>query len=175
FTASSLRTYLRERLPSPMVPTFIVFLEALPLTPNGKVDRMALPVVDRAQLHQDETQISSPSGAGLQTVLHELLGQIWKDVLTLPQVGIHDNFFELGGHSLLATQVVARMRRVLDVDVPLRSLFEAPTIAQLSQHLEDLMRSASTGSAQGTIPTVMERPGDLPLSFAQERLWFLDQ
>jgi hypothetical protein len=89
------------------------------------------------------------------------------------QVSIDDNFFELGGHSLLATQVIARVRQTVQVDLPLRSLFEAPTIAQLAQPLSALMREEAFTPAAALVP--MERPADLPLSFAQERLWFLHQ
>src|SRR5437763_285718 len=187
-----------------MVPTSFIFLKTLPLSVNGKVDRKALPVLDSVEaglvpaLHEG-TEIVLP-----QTPLQEQLARIWAELLHSPQMGIHHNFFELGGHSLLVTQVVARIRQTLQVDLPLRDLFEAPTIAQLSVHLEELMSEAPSpydsvkleGSeqtqgkdanllptalgqdrceARGTTPTPMERPSDLPLSFAQERLWFLYQ
>jgi len=115
-----------------MIPAAIALLPALPLTPNGKIDRQALPEVsfsctDRVAVDQ------AP-----QTEIEQKLAAIWMRLLGLSQVGIHDNFFELGGHSLLATQLMSRIRDVLQVEVPLRSLFEAPTIAALANQIETL-------------------------------------
>jgi amino acid adenylation domain-containing protein len=173
---SQVQGYLRERLTDYMIPTRVVFLESMPLTPNGKVDRKALPEIgDLAQRNQNETLMAPSCGANPQaTMLQELLVPIWKDILGVrTQVGIHDNFFELGGHSLLVAQVIARIRQILGMDLPLRSLFDTPTIAALASHLEGLMRRAPSYDVLPLGP--MERPIDLPLSFAQERLWFLNQ
>ncbi len=174
-TYNDLSTHLRRQLPQYMIPASIVFLESMPLTPNGKIDRKALPVPDRSQFPEGTKMAPGASNllAVPQTLLQAQLALIWTESLQLSQVGIYDNFFELGGHSLLAAQVVWRIRQTLRVDVPLRSLFEAPTIAQLSHHLEELMRCAPSVVISPLLP--MERPIDLPLSFAQERLWFLDQ
>ncbi len=129
-----LRSYLKQKLPEYMVPSAFVTLETLPLTANGKVDRRALPVPDRAK---------ALAGAYVapRSPVEETLVGIWAELLRLKQVGIHDNFFELGGHSLLATQMVSRVRDAFGVELPLRSLFEAPTIAQLAKVIEDLKTS----------------------------------
>jgi acyl carrier protein len=109
-----------------LVPSAFVFLDSLPLTPHGKVDRKALPAPEQSRPELDET-FSAP-----RTAVEGLLAGIWAEVLKIDKVGIHDNFFDLGGHSLLATQVVSRIRRSLRVEVPLRTMFEAPTIAGLA-------------------------------------------
>jgi amino acid adenylation domain-containing protein len=128
--APALQGHLRKHLPDYMVPTFVIFLETLPLNPNGKVDRKALPVLDRSQL-PESTEMVAP-----QTPLQEQLAVIWAELLNLPQVGTQHNFFELGGHSLLATQLVARVRTLFQVEIPLRRLFETPTIADLALAIE---------------------------------------
>ncbi|HVR98785.1 MAG TPA: amino acid adenylation domain-containing protein, partial [Thermoanaerobaculia bacterium] len=161
--AGDLRGYLQERLPDYMVPSAFVALEALPLTPNGKVDRKALPAPDA---------VNVSAGSEPLDLVEELLAGIWAEVLGLGRVGVHDDFFALGGHSLLATQVVSRVRAVLGVELPLRALFESPTVAGLGQSLRTV-RESGEGQAPPIAP--VPRDGDLPLSFAQQRLWFLDQ
>jgi amino acid adenylation domain-containing protein len=126
-TPSSLRNFLKSKLPDYMIPNAFVFLENLPLTPNGKINRRALPIPDYTQTNL-EVDFVPPSNDTEQE-----LAAIWTEVLNLKQVGIHDNFFELGGHSLLATQVISRLREVFSLDFPLRYLFENPTIAELAQ------------------------------------------
>jgi acyl carrier protein len=113
-----------------MVPAVFVFLDALPLTPNGKVDRRALPVPDPARPVLEETLVTP------RTPVEAVLAGIWSEVLRLERVGVHDNFFALGGHSLVATQVIARLRDTLQVDLPLRRVFEAPTVADLARYVE---------------------------------------
>jgi len=125
-TINMLRNFLKQKLPDYMVPSAFVFLDALPLTPSGKVDRRALPAPD-----QSRPELESPFVAP-RTPVEEALAGIWAEVLKLKQVGVRDNFFDLGGHSLLATQVMSRVRAVLKVELPLRALFEKPTIAELS-------------------------------------------
>ena len=162
---SELRTYLTRRIPEYMIPAAFVMLEQLPLSAHGKVDRKALP----APVIKQDTSTYAPPG----TVLEQLLAQIWSEVLRIEPPGIHENFFELGGHSLLATQVVAQVRERLQLEMPLRALFESPTIAGLAEQLESLRREQ-----QGVaMPALCARQRDAVVlaSFAQERLWFLEQ
>ncbi|BCL80831.1 hypothetical protein ccbrp13_32960 [Ktedonobacteria bacterium brp13] len=164
---AQLREYIQQRLPEYMVPARFVILEALPRTPHGKVDRRAL-----SQLHTLDAEVVRSSVAP-RTFVEELLVEIWCEILKRPVVSIHSNFFELGGHSLLATQLMARIRSVLLVEIPLRCLFEDPTIAGLAQRVEQELR----GGASQTIPPLVpgERSDNIPLSFAQRRLWFLNR
>ncbi|MEA2693841.1 MAG: hypothetical protein QOJ16_3228, partial [Acidobacteriota bacterium] len=161
---------LRERLsailPEYMVPQALVRLEKLPLTPNGKVDRRALPAPEWDGLEPGE--LAPP-----RTVLEEVLVGLWSDVLGVPRLGIHDDFFALGGHSLLATRLISRVRAAFQVDLPLRELFEAPTVAGLARRLESARRQGLGLEAPPLVP--VDRSGPLPLSFAQQRLWFLQQ
>ena len=163
---TTLSAWLREKLPEHMVPSAFVVLEALPLTANGKVDRAALPAPD---LRGDESSYEPPADA-----LEERLAGIWQEVLRLDRVGVHDNFFALGGHSLLATQVVSRVREVLGKDMPLRRIFEAPTIRQLAEGLREERPAEPSAPLLAPLAAVVAEGGE-PLSFAQQRLWFLDQ
>ncbi|CAG0937718.1 fengycin family lipopeptide synthetase D [Thermoflexales bacterium] len=165
-SANELRQFLHNTLPDYMIPAVFVSLESLPLTPNGKIDRHTLPVPDEI------LAVGQESYTAPRTSMEEELVAIWTDVLHLERVGIHDNFFAVGGHSLLATQVVSRLNQTLKVQLPLRGLFEAPTIAELAGHL-DALAHTPTPDQPRIVPT--SRPEHLPLSFAQERLWFLDQ
>ncbi|MBD1865229.1 MULTISPECIES: non-ribosomal peptide synthetase [Trichocoleus] len=159
-----LRSFMQEQLPIYMVPTAFVRLESLPLTVNGKIDRRALPAPDRTTF--EPAEYIAP-----HTTTEAQLANIWAEVLKLERVGITDNFFELGGHSLLGTQVVSRIRDLFQVEVPLRHLFNAPTIAELGKHLE------AVGVERSPLDTIqpIPRTEKLLLSFAQQRLWFLDQ
>ena len=169
-TGAELQTYLRERLPEYMVPQRWVVLEQMPLTRNGKVDREALPAPTATRVIDWEKAEATP--------VEELVAGIWSEVLKLEAVGRDESFFELGGHSLLATQVVSRVREVFGVEVELRSLFEAPTVRGLSRSIEEELRAG-----EGLVVPPLQREaaererwgGLLPLSFAQQRLWFLDQ
>ena len=164
---SELRTYLQEKLPDYMVPAAFVRLEKLPLTRNGKVDRKALPAPDSKQLEQEHSYV------GPRTAMEELLAGIWGIVLGIRQIGVHDDFFNLGGHSLLATQIISRVRRTFEVELPLRALFVSPTIAGLAELIETARREHQKIKEP---PLIMASKREkLPLSFAQQRLWFLDQ
>ncbi|MBD2559797.1 MULTISPECIES: non-ribosomal peptide synthetase [Nostoc] len=166
-TSSELRNYLKGRMPNYMVPTAFVMLEALPLTPNGKVDRRSLPAPDTVRPELNEGFVAP------RTPVEDLLAGIWSQVLSLERVGIHDNFFDLGGHSLLATQVMSRLYKAFQIELPLRYLFESPTIARLAEHIETAIR---TGSGLTVVPLEsVSRDKDLPLSFSQQRLWLLNQ
>ncbi|QDE69016.1 non-ribosomal peptide synthetase [Myxococcus xanthus] len=161
---AALKAFLQQRLPGHMVPSALVVLETLPLTPNGKVDWRALPVPDVS------ARGSAPAYEAPASPMEETLAAVWAHVLRMERVGRQDDFFASGGHSLLATQVVARVRAVLGVEVPLRALFEAPTLRSFAQQVEQATRSQ-------TLPALRPMPrGDrVPLSFAQQRLWFLDR
>ncbi|MCG1040188.1 amino acid adenylation domain-containing protein, partial [Mycetohabitans sp. B7] len=162
--ASTLRAQMAARLPEYMVPSAFVRLDAWPLTPNGKLDRRALPAPDDAALaHQ---AYEAPQGE-----LEATLAEIWAELLGVKQVGRHDSFFALGGHSLLAVRLMNRVRW-LGADVPLATLFATPTLAAFAAALE-----AHWQQGPDTLPeiTPVSREGSLPLSFAQQRLWFLAQ
>src|SRR5262249_19316346 len=121
------REFLSERLPEDMVPAVFVEMERLPLTPNGKLDRRGLPAPDRADMELDQVYVPP------RTPVEEIVVGIFEEVLSLDRVGVHDNFFEIGGHSLLATQVISRARNTFEVEINVRSLFEAVTAARLAE------------------------------------------
>jgi amino acid adenylation domain-containing protein len=165
-TGEELQGYLRGRLPDYMAPSAFVRLEALPLTPNGKLDRRALPAPDASRPRLREGFVP-PRGP-----FEELLAGIWSDVLGVESPGARDNFFALGGHSLLATRVVSRVAGALGVDLPVSSLFESQTIAELAARVEAAAEAAPVEAA----PLARRERGPVsPMSFAQQRLWFLDQ
>ncbi len=168
-TAGELRTHLRERLPEYMVPAAFTVLPALPLTANGKVDRAALPAPDPGQA-AEATAFTAP-----RTPLEEALAGIWSQILGVERVGAHDDFFALGGHSLLATRVTSRIRADLGADVAVRTLFACPTPARLAAAIGSAAPEGAPGAAPGAIVPAPRDAGPLPLSFAQQRLWFLDQ
>ncbi|HET6974042.1 MAG TPA: amino acid adenylation domain-containing protein [Pyrinomonadaceae bacterium] len=161
---TELRDHLKQKLPHYMIPSAFVVLDKLPLSPNGKIDRRALPAPE-ALTPDVENDFVAP-----RDQREEMIAGIWAAVLNVEQVGIHQNFFDLGGHSLLATQVIARLNEAFHVDLPLRSLFESPTVAALA---ERVIHSSGAHYAQPI--EHVARDGPLPLSFAQQRLWFLDQ
>ncbi len=162
-----LRHFLQSRLPEYMLPASFIFLDTLPLNPNGKIDRRALPVPDISGVSLSNNFIPP------QNPTEEVLATIWAKVLRLEQVGIHDNFFELGGHSLLATQVMSRIRQALGIEIPLKLLFENPTIASLAEAIAQNQTQGDDPQNQ-TIPQIANRES-APLSFAQQRVWFLEQ
>jgi amino acid adenylation domain-containing protein len=160
-----LREHLKGRVPDYMIPAAFVLLERLPLTVNGKVDRRALP------LPVEEPETVGAAYVAPRSPEEEMLAAIWTDLLGLPRVGMDDDFFALGGHSLLAAQLVARVRAVAGADLALATVFERPTIAGLAPLL-------AAGRAETAVQPVIERGDDAewaPLSFSQERLWFLEQ
>ncbi|MBA3530781.1 MAG: amino acid adenylation domain-containing protein, partial [Ardenticatenales bacterium] len=161
----ALPAFLREKLPEYMIPAHIVLLENLPLTATGKLDRKALPVLT--------WQPTAGRFTAPRTPTEESLAEIWAEVLALERVGVEESFFALGGHSLLATRCMSRIRQRFEMDLPLRILFEYPTIAALGPEIDRLRQAAQGLAAPPMIP--IERGADLPLSFAQQRLWFLEQ
>jgi hypothetical protein len=164
--ANELREFLKNEVPAYMLPAAFVFLDALPLTPLGKIDRNALPEPARTRPALDVPYVM-PSGP-----LETRLAQIWTELLGIGEIGVHDDFFDLGGNSLLAMQVVARVAMVFGTRVPLRRFVESPTIADLRKEIPS--DSGTIGPLSSGI-RVVQRNQPLPLSFAQQRLWFLDQ
>jgi amino acid adenylation domain-containing protein len=161
-SVSDLRDALSRELPDYMVPSAFVQLDALPLTANGKVDRKALPAPEATAMSVREYE--APQGD-----IEEAIAALWQEQLKMPRVGRQDNFFELGGHSLLAVQLIAHIRAALGVEVPLRDLFASPSLAALAESVR-----AAGASTMGQIQRA-DRSQPLPLSLAQQRLWFLDQ
>ncbi|HYH80745.1 MAG TPA: amino acid adenylation domain-containing protein [Longimicrobium sp.] len=162
----ALRAHLSGRLPDYMVPGAFVVLDRIPLTPNGKVDRRALPAPGHDP-SRDEAYVAP------RTSTEAALAEIWAEVLGLGRVGVEENFFALGGHSLIATRVTARAREAFRIELPLRALFEAQTVAGLAARVDELRGSGAGAEVPPIVP--VPRIGELPLSFAQQRLWFLDQ
>ncbi|MBD2625733.1 non-ribosomal peptide synthetase [Trichormus variabilis] len=159
------RNFLKAKLPDYMIPSAFVILKSLPLTANGKLDRQALPAPE--EIVSRETTFIAP-----RTPVEEVLAGIWGQLLGVKQISINDNFFDLGGHSLLATQVISRIRTTFNVEIPLPQLFESANLAALAAQIEIAMRGE-----QQEIKTItpVTRNQNLPLSFAQQRLWFFDQ
>ena len=166
-TTKEIREFLKQRLPEYMLPSAYIILKAFPLTSNGKIDRRALKAPNLEELRQN-------TFVAPRNPTEEIIASIIANVLGLEQIGIHDNFFELGGHSLLATRVVSKLSEAFTTEIPLRRLFESPTVAELAQLITSLSPTDST-KLPPTIPSVSQDRHEFPLSFAQSRLWFLDQ
>jgi amino acid adenylation domain-containing protein len=165
--AAELRDFLRERLPEHMVPSGVAILDRFPLTASSKVDRRALPDPERAA---EEGDFLAPVGE-----IEETLAAVWARLLGVERVSRQADFFALGGHSLLATQLVSRLREVFGVELPLRRVFEASTLGALGQAVEQARRERTATATPPLQPRPQEDGEPLPLSFAQERLWFIDQ
>jgi amino acid adenylation domain-containing protein len=167
-SAVDLRSFLNNKLPDYMVPSTFVILESLPLTPNNKIDYRALASIEYSR--SESASIFTPPS----TPTEEIIAGIWSEVLGLERLGIHDDFFELGGHSLKATQIASRVRSAFQIELPVHRIFECNTVAKLSVSLD----AAGTAEAPvlNTSPRRIEEKGAMfPLSFAQQRLWFLSQ
>ncbi|HUC10574.1 MAG TPA: amino acid adenylation domain-containing protein [Stellaceae bacterium] len=164
---SELRSRLKDQMPEYMIPSAWAVLERLPRLPNGKINKAALPI-------EEAVSPAAQSKFAPATGTEDLLISIWTKLLNLPHIGPRDNFFDLGGHSLLATQLISRLRHTFSVDLPLRSVFEGPTVVQLARAVDDAVRRRKNFAPLPQIaPT--PRAANLPLSFAQQRLWFLQQ
>ncbi|WP_158616584.1 non-ribosomal peptide synthetase [Corallococcus sp. CA054B] len=163
-TGATLREHVRRELPEVMCPAAFVLLPALPLTPTGKVDRQALPAPELERP-------TSPEDTAPRTATEQKLAGLWTELLG-GAVGLHEDWFALGGHSLLAARLLARVREVFGVELPLRTLFEAPTVASLAARIDGGVRAPARGPA---LKHQTDRAPEAPLSYAQERLWFLDQ
>jgi amino acid adenylation domain-containing protein len=164
---AKLREFLAESLIEETIPNLFVHLKRIPLTLNGKINHAGLPTVEEARKLIKRNYVAPASEA------EKMVAESWGKVLGVEQVGVEDNFFELGGHSLLATQIISRLRSVCGVELPLRSLFERPTVGGLAELLEQTLRSQERAGR----PAIrkISRTAELPLSFSQQRLWFLDQ
>jgi non-ribosomal peptide synthetase component F/acyl carrier protein len=167
FSTTELRRKLLETLPDYMVPSAVILMVQMPRLANSKIDRHALPAPDGSSEAVEGSYVAP------RTPVEEVVAGIWAHALRVEQVSIYDDFFILGGHSLTATQVLSRIRETFQIEMPLRTLFDEPTVHGLSRHIEDA-RQANAG-VQAPPMNRVSREGDLPLSFAQQRLWFLDQ
>ncbi|MEG3938620.1 amino acid adenylation domain-containing protein [Microcoleus sp. S36b_A3] len=165
----SWRNGIQHKLPEYMMPAAFVILESMPLTPNGKVDRRALPAAPSTLETETESSFVAPSNS-----VEEAIASIWCEVMGIERIGIHQNFFELGGHSLMAGQIVFRLGNQLSVDLSLRTLFLAPTIAGLATEVSKQLRGSDSEETSSPLPSVVRRQ-EFPLSFAQQRMWFLHQ
>ncbi|MFN2235434.1 MAG: non-ribosomal peptide synthetase, partial [Anaerolineales bacterium] len=161
------RRFLKEKVPEYMIPSAFVLLDKLPLTSNGKLDREALPLPDQVRPELDSTIVAP------RTPVEQRITAIWKDVLGMEQIGVHDNFFELGGHSLLATQVITRVRQAFQAEIPLGDFFDVPTVAGLATYLEENDITKPIRLMPPILPITPHT--ERKLSFAQQRLWFVDQ
>jgi amino acid adenylation domain-containing protein len=176
-TAPSLKKFVRERVPDYMLPEAIILLEEMPITANGKIDRKRLSSMPLQPLLKEVGRQAEQEYLGARTPAEEILVGIFEKVLKLDRIGVRDNFFEIGGHSLLATQVVSQIRNVFGVEMSARSIFEDATVESLARSIEEAM---GAGVRDGAPPLVRvdrdgREGGGYPLSFAQQRLWFLDQ
>jgi amino acid adenylation domain-containing protein len=161
---ASLRNHLRKHLPEYMVPGACVLLPEMPLTANGKTDRRVLEEMEYREACEADEMPRSPE--------EDIISGIWTELLKVERVGVHENFFAIGGHSLLATQVISRMRKIFDVQLSLGVLFDTPTISELAREV----RAAYRRNQQSAPPiSRTEIYRELPLSFSQQRLWFIDQ
>ncbi|HEY0727647.1 MAG TPA: condensation domain-containing protein, partial [Pyrinomonadaceae bacterium] len=164
--SEELRSYLAQLVPPTMLPSAFVTLEQLPRTLNGKIDRKALPALETVR---PETETDN----GQWSPLEQIVAGVWCEVLRLERIGRQGNFFNLGGHSLLVTQVLARVREHLKVELPVRSLFEAPTVEQFSRLLQEQLSRGP--QRELTSIARVDRNGELPLSYSQQRMWFFEQ
>ncbi|MFN8439524.1 MAG: amino acid adenylation domain-containing protein [Caldilineaceae bacterium] len=164
---ATLKSFLAEHLPNYMVPAAVIVLPEFPLNNSGKVDRKALP---RPDFEESADTYVAPTNA-----IEEKLAMIWQEVLSTKRPSVESNFFDLGGHSLLATQVISRIRQQFALELPLRTLFETPTIRGIARHIAQSTTAESIPMPDRPPMVPIARTGDLPLSFAQQRLWFIDQ
>jgi amino acid adenylation domain-containing protein/FkbM family methyltransferase len=166
-SGEELRHFLRMRLPEVMVPSSFVILDSLPTTPNGKVDRRSLPAPEPLEAVREEAHRDA------RTPTEEIIAGIWAGVLKTERIDVREDFFALGGHSLLGTQAILRVNETFQISIPLRMLFDMPTVEGLARVVDEAVLSRQGLTAQPLRPA--PRTGEIPLSFAQQRLWFVDQ
>jgi amino acid adenylation domain-containing protein len=162
-----LRNFLKEKLPEHAIPSAFILLEKLPLTPSGKIDRQALLAPNLAKQNHKQTYLAP------RTPIEEIIAGVWTQVLGSDRVSIDDNFFDRGGHSLLATQLISRLRNIFQIELPLRTIFEFPTVEGLAKFVTEFDRDRKDWQTPPIVP--VPRNGNLPLSYAQEGLWFVHQ
>ncbi|WP_145052127.1 non-ribosomal peptide synthetase [Paenibacillus xylanexedens] len=167
---NELREYMKPKLPQFMLPAAWVVLDRFPVTPNGKVDRKALPEPTPSELYGAQDYVAP------RHPVEEMLAGIWSDVLGLQRIGAHDHFFELGGHSLLATQIVSRVKKLFGIEYPLAQVFQRPVLSQMAKRIQEL-RSTEGGQDVAATSSMVDvtREQNVPLSFAQQRMWFFEQ
>jgi acyl carrier protein len=167
-TRTALHTFVKNSLPEYMIPAAFVFLATFPYTRNNKIDYRKLPM-PMPEKSDEETE----NGVGPKNPIEELLVDIWADVLAQEDIGVYDNFFALGGHSLKGVRVISRVRNAFQLELPLRILFDEPTVKGLARYIESQQQKSARQLDHAIVPVSREK--NLPLSFAQERLWFLSQ
>ncbi len=165
---AELRAFLQQKLPEYMIPSAFVVQPSLPLTANGKLDRSALPDVEVRS--EASVEFIAP-----RTSVERQVAGLWMEVLGLKRVGALDDFFSVGGHSLHAMRLISRIRSAFDIELPLRVLFESPTLEGMSAHVERALGAGTGQEHKLSAIEPVDRSGDLPLSFAQQRMWILDQ
>ena len=153
-TAQELRLFLTERLPGYMVPSAFVVLDHLPLMPSGKVDRKTLPAPEKVN------QATADAYVPPRTPLEQMVAEMWKDILHVERVGVNDNFFELGGHSLLATQFISRLRQELEIDLPLSTLFESPTVVECASAIATTQAEQGNSEETSAVLAELEKLSD---------------
>jgi len=164
-----LREFVSGRTPDYMIPSAFIRMDQFPLTPNGKIDRKCLPEPDQGEIQKSlELDYIAP-----RNPTEKIIAGIWSEILAIEKIGIKHNFFLLGGHSLLATQVISRIKTELKVNLPLRFIFEKPTVSDLTSEVEKIKLTSNGQEEEKMVPRAIQE--NIPLSFAQERLWFLDQ
>src|SRR6202012_2214525 len=166
YDQEALYAYLRKQLPDYMVPSQLIQMESFPMTANGKIDRKALPDPEGAQ--------TTNAYQAPQTETEEKLTRIWEEILEIDRVGTTDDFFAIGGHSLLAVRLVSAIRKQFNTELPIAEVFDHPTVGQLAIRIEEKQNS-KTENEIPQITAVRPRPQYIPLSFSQERLWFIDR
>ena len=162
-----LRKLTKEKLPDYMQPAAFVVMDTLPLTPNGKIDRQSLPRPDESAFVFKKTYVAP------RNRIEQIITEIWAELLGFSHISINDDFFAIGGHSLLASRMISRLRTVFNIEIPLRAIFEAPTVAELAEKTALYTRQKNIAAAD--VLTRVERPAVIPLSFSQQSLWFLAQ
>jgi amino acid adenylation domain-containing protein len=162
-----LRALAKANLPDYAQPSDFVLIDAMPLTANGKIDRKSLPPPESSSTLAEKIYVAP------RNQNERIVAEIWAEVLNAKQIGASDNFFEIGGHSLLASRAIARLRTAFDLEIPLRAIFEAPTVAELTEKIAVYQNQSDFAASRALEPS--ERPTTVPLSFAQQRLWFLAQ